>query len=324
MTGATDSLIGAVDLGGTKILSVVVTASGEVAGEDLRPTNAEAGPDAVLGRIRDSLRAALSQAGANARLNALGVAAPGPIDFARGMVVEAPNLPGWRNVPVAARLGEMLGCPAILENDANAAAWGEFIAGAGRDARNLVYLTVSTGIGGGLVLDGTLYRGSDGAAGELGHIPLVDDGARCGCGARGCLEALASGTAIARQAAQAVADGRAPRLADLAAGGEITAEVVHQAARDGDTAARDIIDQAGRHLGSGLVAITNIFNPDLIVIGGGTAKIGPLLLDPALERLRAAALRPARDRVKVEPAALGDRAGALGVVALAREAAGRA
>lgn len=322
MPDAPMPLVGGIDLGGTKILSVAVGPDGRVLGEDLRPTEAAGGPDHVLGRMRDSLLAAVRAAGPQPELAALGVAAPGPIDFERGVVVEVPNLPGWENLPVAARLSELLGCPAILENDANAAALGEFTAGAGKGTRNLVYLTVSTGIGGGLVLDGRLYRGSDGAAGELGHIPLVAGGPRCGCGAQGCLEALASGPAIARDAAELVAAGRAPILAELAAGRSVTAEMVHEAAQRGEAGARTVIEQAGRHLGAGLVAFTNIFNPDIIVIGGGAAKIGALLLDPALGHLYSAAMRPARDRVRVIPAALGDRAGALGVVALARERVG--
>jgi glucokinase len=317
MTGEDARLVGAVDLGGTKILSLAVDGGGSVVGEDIRPTEAARGPDAVLERIADSLRAALAGAGGG-RFVAIGVAAPGPIDFAAGLIVDAPNLPGWREVPVAGRIGAMFGCPAILENDANAAALGEFIAGAGMGARQLVYLTISTGIGGGLVLDGCLYRGADGAAGELGHIPLVPDGPECGCGSHGCLEALASGTAIARRGGEVLAEGRSPLLARLAGAGPVTAELVHQAAQEGDAAAADLLAEAGRHLGRGLAAIVNIFNPDVIVLGGGASKIGPLLLDPALEEMHARAMRLPLGRVRVVPAALGDRAGAIGAAALAR------
>jgi len=318
MDGSSAGLIGAVDLGGTKILSLAIDAAGRVRGEDVRPTEAESGPDGVIGRIRDSLRAALAAAGGGSYA-AAGIAAPGPIDPARGVIVEAPNLPGWHNVPLAARLVEALGCPALLENDANAAAWGEFTAGAGAGTRHMIYLTVSTGIGGGLILDGRLYRGAGGAAGELGHVPLVANGPACGCGGHGCLEQLASGTAIARQGAALLAGGTAPILERLAAGGEVTAELVHAAAEQGDAAARAVIEEAGRYLGSGLVAFTNAFNPDMIVIGGGAAKIGARLWEPALEELHRRAIRPSRDQVRVVPAALGDRAGALGVAALARE-----
>jgi glucokinase len=322
MPDDTRPLAGAIDLGGTKILSVVVNDQGEVLGQDVRPTEPEGGPDAVMGRMRDSLVTALAGAGPGFRLSTAGVAAPGPIDFDAGVVVEAPNLHGWQDVPVSRRLGELLGVPIVIENDANAAAWGEFVLGAGRGVRHMIYLTISTGVGGGLVLDGRLYRGADGAAGELGHVPLVEDGPPCGCGAHGCLEVLASGTAIAREATDVLAAGRAAGLRRLVpAGGEVTAADVHRAAQEGDADARAIIEQAGRHLGAGLTAFVNIFNPDLIVIGGGAAKIGAMLLDPAVAVMQRRAMRLARERVRIVPAALGDLAGALGAAALARDAA---
>lgn len=318
MSGAAQPLIGAVDLGGTKILALIVDAGGHVLGEDERPTEVTRGPEAVLARIGDSLRAAMAAAHVRA-IAALGVATPGPIDFARGVIVEAANLPGWHEVPVAARLGELFGCPALLENDANAAAWGEFTLGTGPDRpQHLVYLTISTGIGGGLVLDGRLYRGADGAAGELGHIPIVPDGPPCGCGARGCLEALASGTAIARRAREMLAAGRAPILARLAGDDTLTAELVHQAAEAGDADAALVIAEAGQHLGRGLATVINLFNPEVIVLGGGVAKIGARLLEPALATMHAQALSLPARRVHVVPAALGHRAGALGVAVLAR------
>jgi glucokinase len=312
-------LIGAIDLGGTKILSLVVDMLGEVHGVDVRPTEAHRGPNAVLRRMVDSLNAALHEAGRGPRLEAVGVAAPGPIDFEQGIVVEAPNLPGWSNVPVAELVADMMGCPTVLENDANAAAWGEFTLGAGRGSRHLVYLTVSTGIGGGLVLDGRLYRGANGGAGEIGHIPLVDDGPQCGCGARGHLEALASGTAIARRAGEVLARGGAPLLARLAAGNPPSARLVSEAAAHGDRDARAIMEEAGYHLGRGLTAVVNIFNPDHIVLGGGVMKSGDLVLRPALAEVQAYALRLQREHVRVVLAALEDRSGALGAAMLARE-----
>ena len=311
-------LVGAVDLGGTKILSAVIDSGGVIVGEDLRPTDAGEGPESVLRRVAASLQAAHSAAGGDEPLLAAGVAAPGPIDFARGVVVSAPNLGGWQEVPIVQVLSGLLGIPVIIENDANAAAWGEFAFGAGMGSSTMVYLTVSTGIGGGLVLDGRLFRGARGGAGELGHMQLVDGGPRCGCGAHGCLEQLASGTAIAREGRAAVASGYAPVLARLAGGSAVTAEMVHEAAEQRDPDAQRIIATAGRHLGRGLVAIVNIFDPEVIVIGGGAAKIGPLLLGPAEDELRAYAMGVARDHVRLVPAALGDRAGALGVAALAR------
>ena len=317
------SLFAAVDLGGTKILTAVADEQGAWRGEDRRPTEAARGPEAVLRRIVASLRAALTQAGAaEGDLRALGVGAPGPIDIARGVLVHLPNLPGWRDVPLAAMLSAELGCPAILENDANAAALGEYAVGAGTGTRHMVYLTVSTGIGGGLVLDGRLYHGAQGTAGELGHMVLDEHGPPCGCGARGCLEALAAGPAIGRMGAEAIARGQASILAELTAAGHVTAEHVAAAAAAGDQAAAAVIARAGHYLGIGLSNIVNIFNPDAIVIGGGVAKIGPPLLDPALATMRARAFRLPAAHVRVVPAALGDRAVVAGALALAREAAG--
>ncbi|MCJ7510175.1 MAG: ROK family protein, partial [Dehalococcoidia bacterium] len=185
--------LGAVDLGGSKILSIIAHGDGRRLGEDRRPTDAEAGPDAVLERIVGSLEGALAKAGlGQGDLAAVGICCPGPCDIDAGVLSSAPNLPGWRDVPICRYLEERLGVPARLENDANAAALGEHVYGAGRGCRHLIYMPLSTGIGGGLIIDGRLYRGATGVAGELGHMTIEPDGPLCGCGNRGCLEALAS------------------------------------------------------------------------------------------------------------------------------------
>ena len=316
-------LLAAVDLSGTKILTAVADTRGEWLGQDYRSTEADQGPEVVLGRIVDSLRASLAAAGASQRdLAAIGVAAPGPVDTAAGTIIEAPNLANWRDVPVGTMLAAALGCPAVLENDANAAALGEHTFGAGAGVRHMIYLTISTGIGGGLILDGRLYRGATGSAGELGHIVIDENGPVCGCGARGCLEAMASGTAIGALGAAAVRHGDAPLTARFAGGGEVTAEHVAAAAAAGEQVAAEIIRSAGHYLGLGLSDFVNILNPDLIVIGGGAAKIGAPLLDPALATMQARAFRRPAQHVRVVPAALGDRAVAAGALALAGEVAG--
>lgn len=319
MSGVSD-LYGAIDLGGTKILAAVATASGEWLGDDARPTDANRGPDAVIASMVESLRAAARHAGVDpSLLRGVGIGAPGPIDFARQTVVEMPNLPDWEGLPLAQRVGDALTIRAVLENDANAAAYGEHAFGAGQGVENLIYLTVSTGIGGGLVLGNHLYRGALGSAGELGHIVINEAGPLCGCGAHGCLEAMASGTAIAEQGVLAVRHGRSSTITRLAAGGAITAETVARAAQEGDNVAAEIIAAAGHALGLGLADFVNVFNPDLIVIGGGTAKIGAALLDPALATMRARAFRRPAEHVRIVPAALGDRSVAAGALALARE-----
>src|SRR5439155_18173945 len=221
-------------------------------------TGAADGLDAVVGRMAESVEAALTEAalGSDA-LCGIGVSAPGPVEFEAGRVVDAPNLPGWRNVPLASILSEQLGLPAFLENDANAAAVGEHRFGAGRGVQEIIYLTISTGIGGGLILNGQLYRGVDGTAGELGHVVVDPSGPLDDCGMRGCLEIMASGTAIARMAREAVeaenlvGATHASPLRRAAEAGELTSKEVDQAAEAGDPAAREILARAAHYLAIG-------------------------------------------------------------------------
>jgi glucokinase len=326
MTGAPErkKYLGAVDLGASKILSVVAQGDGRRLGEDRRPTDAEAGPEVVLERIVGSLAEALAKAGLRqGDLAAVGICSPGPCDIDAGVISSAPNLPGWRDVPICRYLEERLGVPARLENDANAAALGEHVYGAGRGCRHLIYMTVSTGIGGGLIIDGRLYRGATGVAGEVGHMTIEPDGPLCGCGNRGCLEALASGTAIAARGEELVAQGGSALLARLAQEqGDLTAETVSRAADQGDVACQGIIRRAGYYLGIGLASYVNIFNPEAIIIGGGLAKAGELLLAPARAEMAARAMSEALKAVQLKPAELGDYAGVMGMVALLREGCG--
>jgi glucokinase len=318
---ASGALYAAIDLGGTKILSVISDGEGRVLEEDRRPTEAEEGEAAVIGRMVESLRAAVKQSRLDpARIKALGVSAAGPTDFEHGVLLEPPNLPGWQEVPLAARLRELTGLPTVLENDANCAAVGEWTFGAGRGTRHMIYMTVSTGIGGGLILDGRLYRGADGTAGEIGHVIVDAEGALCGCGMRGCLEAMASGTAIGRMAREAAADGRSVRLREIARREELDARDVAEAAEAGDEVAMEIIARAGRYLGLGLAGLINIFNPESIVVGGGASRIGSRLLDPAFNLARALAFKRPVDRVRLETAALRGYAEVLGAAVLAAAA----
>jgi glucokinase len=313
--------LGAVDLGGSKILSVIAQGDGRRLGEDRRSTSAEEGPEVVLERIVGSLEDALAKAGLQrGDLAAVGICSPGPCDIDAGVISSAPNLPGWRDVPICRYLEERLGVPARLENDANAAALGEHVYGAGRGCRHLIYMTVSTGIGGGLIIDGRLYRGATGVAGELGHMVIDPDGPLCGCGNRGCLEALASGTAIAARGEELVAQGGSALLAKLVQEqGKLTAAIVGQAAEAGDSASRDIIRRAGYYLGIGFASYVNIFNSEVIIIGGGLAKLGELLLGPARAEMEARAMSEALKAVQLKLAELGDYVGVMGMIALLRE-----
>jgi glucokinase len=313
-------LVAAVDLGGTKVRSIVADQQGDIRGADQRATSAAEGQEAVVRRIVQSVRAAIAKSGAREDdLLAVGVAAPGPIDFEQGIVLAAPNLPGWHEVPLGVILSERLGRPTCLENDANAAALGEHRFGAGRGVQQMIYLTISTGIGGGLILNGQLYRGVDGTAGELGHIVVDERGPLDDCGMRGCLEAMASGTAIARMAREAVEAGDSEVLGRAAEVGELTSKEVHAAAEAGDPTARTILGRAAHYLSIGLANFINIFNPQLFVIGGGAARMWQDLIDPAFEEARRMAFTRPAATARLIPAALGGDSGALGVVALSLE-----
>jgi glucokinase len=316
MAGA---LAGAIDLGGTKILAAVVDEDGAIRGQDRRETEAARGQEHVITNMVESIVAACEQAGAAIdALMGIGVAVPGPIDLEAGVLASPPNLQGWKNVPLVRLLEERTGAPVLLENDANAAAVGEHAFGAGRGAQNMIYITISTGIGGGIIADGRIYPGATGAAGEIGHVVVDPAGPRCGCGRYGCLEAFASGTAIAREGKYSAAEDRSPALLELAGrDGTITAEMVAEAARDGDPEAQAIIAVAAHALGLGLVTLVHLFNPELIVIGGGASKIGAPLLEPAEVYMRAHSFPLMAQAVRVVPAATGGTAGILGAAALA-------
>jgi glucokinase len=305
------------DLGGTKIFSVVADADGNILGEDRRQTEPERGVESVIERIAASVRDASDRAGAVAKdLIAVGISTPGPCDPQRGVVTNAPNLAGWRDVPLLALVQEALALPAVMENDANAAAYGELCFGAGRGLKHLVYVTLGTGIGGGIIVDGKIYEGASGAAGEVGHLILDPDGPPCNCGSRGCLEALSAGPAIARAAEVEAAAGRSESLAQLVGDGVLTAELVHRAAQDGDAAARGVIERAGRFLGLGLAGLLNVFNPQALVLGGGLVALGDLYLGRAIETARHHAFDQVVQDVMITTAKLGEHAGALGAAAL--------
>ena len=306
-----------IDLGGTKILSLCLDGELRIVGRDLRPTGADAGPEAVIERIVASARAA-AQGHAPA---AVGISTPGPCDPERGVVTTPPNLPGWRDVPLARLVGGRLGLPAWIENDANAAALAEHRLGAGRGSRHMILVTVGTGIGGGLVLDGRLYRGASGGAGEVGHMQLAPQGRRCGCGRRGCLEALASGSALEANAAAIIRAEPAGLLAQIARreGGDPDARVLALAAEAGDAAAAAAIERAGRYLGAGLTNLVDVFNPQVIVIGGSLRKLGERYLGPARAVVAREAFAQHAADVRIVEAALGDDAPAIGAALIAQE-----
>lgn len=309
-----------IDLGGTKIAAGVVSGQGEVRGLAQAATPAREGVAAVVRAMASVAREAAQSAGVGVkRLAGGGVGAPGPMDVEAGLMVSPPNLPGWRDVALGRLLGRALGLNLALQNDANVAGLAEYRFGAGRGCSPLVYLTVSTGIGGAILLDGELLSGAGGAAGELGHMVLLPDGPLCGCGNRGCLESLASGTAVARRAREVVRQFAPSRLTERFASrpSRITAAVVAELARDGDPEARRIIAEAMEHLGRGVAGVVNLLNPERVVIGGGLSSLGPVLFDPVCRAVSRLANGLAAASVSVVPAELSPHSGVIGAAALA-------
>jgi glucokinase len=306
-----------IDAGGTKLLGAVVD---EALGSRNRIHRLWRGADTqevldILVEAVEELREAAPDA------TRVGVGIPSLVDFASGTSISSVHLPLW-DVPVRDVLSERLGVPVVVDNDANCAVLAEQRGGAARGASHVVMLTLGTGIGGGLVLGGRLYRGSMGAGAELGHMVVDLDGPPCqgSCPSRGCLEAFASGQAIGRAGAEAARAEPSSGLGRaLARGTEITGPLVTELAHEGDAAAVAVLDAAGRKLGVGIASLVNIFNPEVVVVGGGAAAAGDLLLEPAREELRSRALPPSRDLVRVEPAYFGDESGMLGAALLALE-----
>ena len=309
-----------IDLGGTKILTAVVNARGEMLSRDHSVTPASHGPEAVIKAILDSTNRALKQAGISASgLGAIGVGAPGLSNPETGILFTSPNLPGWQDVPLRDIVEKALDKKAFIINDANAAALGELYFGAARGARNFIYITLSTGIGGGIVTDGKIYTGASGTAGEVGHMTIDIEGPPCGCGHGGCWETLASGTALAREARQQVEQAARTSILDYAEGdaARITAEAVHHAAQAGDRLAAELIAKTAFYVGVGLANLINLFNPELIVIGGGLSNIGDRLLEPAYRVARERAFPESYRAVRFARAELGRDSGVIGAAAFA-------
>ena len=257
-----EPLIAGVDLGGTKIYSLIATAGGDVLGSDRCMTEAASGPPVVVERIAASVNRALDAARSSIdAISGVGISSPGPCDPSRGLVTDAPNLPGFHNIPLTQLVSDALGLPAILENDANAAAYGEYRFGAGRGFDNLLFVTLGTGIGGGIIIGGKVYSGASGAAGEIGHLILKEEGPPCNCGSRGCLEALSSGPAMARDAAEALAAGRAPGLARIAGEAPPTTEQLYEARSKATKRAARSSNGPVAIWDLPLVGLLDVFNP---------------------------------------------------------------
>jgi glucokinase len=304
----------AVDLGGTWVRAGQVSPTGEVRAS-LRVATPQAGPQAVVDAIAGAVRELLG----GRPPGRLGVAVPGPLSVREGVVFEPPNLHGWGEVPLRAMLQDRLGCRAVLENDANAAALGEWWRGAGRGSRHMVYVTVSTGVGGGIILDGALHRGASDVAGEVGHVVVDPAGPVCPCGRVGHLEGIAAGPAIVRWVEERLQEGA---TSSLRGHHPLTAERVAAAAHEGDRLALEAFERAGRYLGWAVGGLLNLLNPEVVVVGGGVARAGAVLFEPMLEAARATAFPRAWEAARVERAVLDDHAGLVGVAYLALQGDG--
>ncbi len=301
----------AVDLGGTHIRAASYRR------EETRPLKRQkiktrSRDESIFERLVHLIEQVIPE---NETLDAIGIAAPGPLDPRTGIIIETPNIQEWKNFPLVEKLSSHFGCPVYLGNDANLAALGEWRYGAGQGHDHLIYLTISTGVGGGVVSDGHLLEGRQGLAAELGHVTVLADGPVCSCGRRGHLEALSSGTAIAKYVEGQLKD--RSTVSSLRSGAKRTAESIAQAAREGDPLAISAYQRAGKYLGIGVASFLHIFNSSIVILGGGVSQSGELLCKPFKESLQAHIFNPAYlEKLIITHPALGDDAGLLGALAL--------
>ncbi len=312
-------IVVAADLGGTHLRAALVDEEGTVFARRERPTPAKATTAEILGTIVELLGQVASASSRPPLAACLGT--PGLINADEGVVIIAPNIPGFRNLALAAPISAALGIPAYIENDASAAALGEHHFGAGRGTRHLLHATLGTGIGGGIVIDGKLYRGAKGLAGEIGHIVVDISGPRCNCGSRGCLEALVSGVALAERARKIIATSGSPVLLEVVGYREPTASDLYTAAKAGDRQCEAEIRHAGHVLGLALGGLVNVLNPEAVTLSGGLLNMGDMLLGPLREAMYSIAYGPASGTI-VRTTTLGDDAGLLGAAAVAFERLG--
>ena len=322
MAKSDNSYVIGVDLGGTKISAGAVSRDGSrIAGVRSIETQAELGAEGVVDRIIGCIEGVILDAthetgAARKDFIGIGLGAPGPLDRENGIVVVAPNL-GWRDFPLRDRVMARLGLPATLDNDANCATVGEWWLGAARGGRNVVGITIGTGIGGGLIINGELYHGSSDVAGEIGHTTIDVNGRHCKCGNYGCLEAYASGPAIATRAREALVREDTTSVLPSMVGNhldKITAETVYKAAKQGDVLANELVRDTARYLGAGIATLLNVVNPDVVVVAGGVTAAGEALFGPLRTEVRRRAFRPAVEACRIVPAELTGTAGIVGAV----------
>lgn len=311
-----------VDLGGTNITSAIVNYQGKIASRLKVPTLAERGKEATIKRIMDIIHENIAQS-INITLTdiiGIGIGAPGPLDIKKGMINFAPNLPGWRDVPLKKILENEFSMKVVLENDANAAAWGERCFGAGLGVNNLVCFTLGTGIGGGIIIDGKIYHGHNYGAGELGHMTVNKDGPRCNCGNYGCLEAYSSATGIKNRVKNKIKEGIRSEFLNFDSDDDLFESLrlksIFETARKGDRLTSDIVKEAISYLGIAIANMANILNPEMVVLVGGITNEGEKLLNPLRKEVKKRAFYSNYKSLKIVIGKLDGNAGVLGAAAL--------
>ncbi|HEX9019902.1 MAG TPA: ROK family protein [Nitrospirota bacterium] len=309
-----------VDLGGTNLRTALLSQEGEILDRQKEATRASGGWKTVVTRLVENIarqRELAAQRGLD--VAAVGVGAPGVIRMDKGIVVKSPNFPDWNNLPLREELEKALNISVIIENDANAAALGEQWRGAGRGIGSMILLTLGTGVGGGIILDNRIWHGADGMAGEIGHMTIIPDGRKCGCGNTGCLEMYSSARGIVQSYREELGRNAQPAAGLL---NEITSEKIYQAAHAGDPTALRVMKEMGRALGIGIASLINIFNPEMIVVGGGVKDAWPLFISATHEEVLKRAFQVPAERTRIVPSMLGDDAGMMGAAAAALQKIG--
>ncbi|MBU6391076.1 MAG: ROK family protein [Planctomycetes bacterium] len=299
-----------IDLGGTNLKAGLVDKGGKITHRLSIKTNYNADPQAISNQIFELIYEIIKEAHVKkSDIIGVGLGSPGLIDKKGETIIFSPNLPRWRNIPIKLLVTERFNAPCVLENDANAAAWGEKWVGAGKDVSSLVMLTLGTGIGGGIVIGNKLWRGANNVAAEIGHMIIQMDGPKCSCGNNGCIEAYASATAMVRRFKELLKSGVSSSLKDSR---EITAKIINDAAFQGDKASLDVIEETGRYLGIALVNIMHILNPEMIVLTGGMIGSGELLMNPIRQVTKQKAFEASYKDTKIVFSQLGNDAGIIG------------
>ncbi len=304
-----------VDIGATHITTLLANYGAQVLDEMDKSVEVTEGPHKILDMVVSMAREMITRSGVSAGdVQAAGIGVPGPVVAGGGMVSAPPIMPGWDKFPIDAYLAEALGIPVTVSNDAELGAVGEWAYGAGRGERNLAYIKVGRGIGAGLLVEGQIYHGATGSAGEIGHITIDENGPLCSCGNRGCLEALAGGNAVAMSAIERIKRGDRTTLSAITPISAIRAEDVIDEACRGDLVSQQILIESGKHLGTAIAGLVNLFNPNIVIIGGNVARIGDLLLEPIRKTVQERSLRMASSHLRITTALLGKRSSGMGAI----------